>query len=173
MKTWSVLLTMTIALLLQAALARYTIGGRWHFDLVLVGVMYAALSGGAAAGLLAGLVGGLALDCLSTGIVGIGGLAKTWVGFLAGAFGSQFVVVKAPTRTAFVALATLLHRGILLGLQGLIDQQWPSVPWAAMLGETGLNALAGFIAFKATEVLPGAMERGRLSRRSTLGRRRW
>ena len=38
-----VLVTVVVAVVLQVTLARYTVGGRWVFDLVLVGVVYAAL----------------------------------------------------------------------------------------------------------------------------------
>ena len=38
-KTAAVLLTVAVSLVLQLALARYTVGGRWLFDFVLVGVM--------------------------------------------------------------------------------------------------------------------------------------
>ena len=42
MKLTSVLLTILVALILQVTLARYMVGGRWVFDLVLVGVIFAA-----------------------------------------------------------------------------------------------------------------------------------
>ena len=34
-------------------------------------------------------------DALSSGVIGIGGLAKTVVGFLAGVIGQQFIVTAA------------------------------------------------------------------------------
>ena len=43
MKLVRVLLTVAVALTLQMALARYAVAGRWVFDLVVVGVIYAAL----------------------------------------------------------------------------------------------------------------------------------
>ena len=61
-------------------------------NLVLVAVVYRRAGFGAVAGLLAGTVGGLAQDALAGGIVGIGGLSKTIVGFLVGVLGAQFIV---------------------------------------------------------------------------------
>ena len=94
MKLTSVLVTVLVAVVLQVTLARYTVGGRWVFDLVLVGVVYAALLWGPVAGMLAGTIGGLLQDVLAGDVVGVGGLAKTLVGFAAGVVGTQFVLVR-------------------------------------------------------------------------------
>ena len=64
MKLTSVLLTVLVAVVLQVTLARYTVGGRWVFDLVLVGVVFAALQWGPVAGMMAGTLGGLLQDVL-------------------------------------------------------------------------------------------------------------
>ena len=53
-----------------------------RIDLVLIVVVYVALKSGRSTGMLAGTVAGLIQDALSSGILGIGGLAKTLVGFL-------------------------------------------------------------------------------------------
>jgi hypothetical protein len=42
-----------------------------------------------------------------------------------------------------------------------------------MLMETGLNAVAGLVAFQLSEMLPGAVHQSRERRRSALSRRRW
>ena len=39
MKLTSILVTLAVAVILQVTLARYTVGGRWVFDLVVVGVV--------------------------------------------------------------------------------------------------------------------------------------
>ena len=68
------------------------VGGALAVNLVLVAVVYVALAYGPVTGLLAGTVGGLAQDALAGGIVGIGGLSKTMVGFAVGVLGAQFIV---------------------------------------------------------------------------------
>ena len=173
MKLMWVLATIVVALVMQVTLARYTVGGRWAFDLVLVGVLYAALQWGPVAGMIAGTLGGLAQDMLENSIVGVGGLVKTFVGCVAGAIGTQFVIARPQARMVIVAIATIVHRLLLFAIVALINQQWPAMPWTAMLWETGINALCSVVAFAAAEAVPGAVARGRDSRRSSLSRRQW
>jgi rod shape-determining protein MreD len=117
------------------------VGGRWVFDLVVVGVVFAGLQWGPVAGILSGTMGGLMQDVLSGEIVGVGGVAKTVVGCAAGAVGAQFVLVKPSARMLIVAGSTLVHRVIVLSLYGMIEQQWPVVRVGPMLGEIGINSI--------------------------------
>jgi len=173
MKLTSVLLTVVVAVMLQVTLARYTVGGAWVFDLVLVGVVFAGLQWGPTAGLIGGTLGGLLQDVLAGEIVGVGGLAKTLVGFAAGAIGTQFVLTRPHARSIIVVVASVVHRLMVLALNGLIDQQWPGMSWGAMLAETGLNTFVAFLAFQAAASLPGAIARQRGGRRTSLSRRQW
>lgn len=173
MKLMQVLVTVVVALTLQMALARYAVGGRWVFDLVVVGVIYAALYWGPTAGMWAGTLGGLTQDALSGDVIGLGGFAKTVVGFGAGVLGAQFIVARPFARSGAVAAATVVHRLIVVGLLAIIDRDWPGFSWTAMLMETGLNAVAGFVAFQLSDMLPGAVHQSRERRRSAFSRRRW
>ena len=173
MKVTRVLLTVAVALTLQMALARFAVGGRWVFDLVLVGVVYAALDWGPVSGIWAGTLGGLMQDALGGGIVGTGGLAKTIAGFGAGVAGAQFIVARPLARAGMVAAVTVVHRLIIIGLVAVIDQSWSGIPWTAMLIETGMNAAAGLMAFQLTDMWPGAVRQTRDRRRSSLSRRNW
>ena len=69
------------------AVASWCFGSGTAIDLVLIVVVYVAIKSGPSTGLLAGTVAGLIQDALSSGILGIGGLAKTMVGFLSGVLG--------------------------------------------------------------------------------------
>jgi rod shape-determining protein MreD len=173
MKFTSVLATVTIAVLVQVTLARFTVGGSWVFDLVLVGVVFAGLQWGPAAGLVGGTLGGMLQDLLSGQVVGVSGLGKTLVGFAAGVIGTQFVLTRPHARSIIVAGCSLVHRVLMLGLTGLIAQQWPVVSWGTLAAETGLNTLAGFLLFQATSAVPGMMARQRDNRRTSLSRRQW
>lgn len=173
MKTAGVLLAIVISVVLQVTLARYTVGGRWVFDFVLVGVVFAGLQWGPTAGIVGGTVGGLLQDVLAGQIVGVGGLAKTIVGCAAGLIGTQFVLTRPQARTIIVVGATVLHRLLMLGLQGLIDQRWSGVPWGAMLAETGINTVSAFVVFQMAASLPGVVDRRRATRRSGLSKRQW
>ena len=173
MKPTAVIATVLAAVLLQLMFARYMIGGRVVFDLVLVAVVFAALQWGPVAGMLAGTMGGLLQDALAGGIVGVGGLAKTLVGYVTGQIGVQFVLTRPRARILPLAVATVVHRLLMLSFYGLIDQRWPQVWWTAMLWETGVNAACGLLLFLAAEAVPSALSRGRMSRRSTFSRRQW
>jgi rod shape-determining protein MreD len=172
MNVLRVLAVVTIGLVLQMLLARYAVGG-WTFDLVLVAVVYVALTWGPTSGMWAATVGGLVQDSLSGGVIGIGALAKVVAAYASGVAGTQFIMTRAPARVATVAVVTVGHRLLVVALVALVDLRWSDVGWLAMLVETCLNALAGFAAFQATELWPGAMRQSRERRRSSFSKRRW
>jgi rod shape-determining protein MreD len=160
-----ILLILGLALALQTTFARYFIG-RMTLDLVLVAVVYIALTWGPVAGLFAGTIGGLAQDALSGGVIGIGGLAKTIVGFLTGTVGSQFIVSSAVPRFLMFFGATLVNAACFLGVYALLpDARSTAVPYGQLTLQAAGNGLLGFLVFQAIEGLPGAMQRRR-SRRS-------
>lgn len=164
MKAAGVVLATALALALQTTLARFVIRGTVAVDLVLVVVVYAALTAGPVTGLLTGTFAGLIQDSLSSGVVGIGGLAKTVVGFLAGIVGTQFIVTQPLPRFVVFFAATALHAALFIGLYELLDLRQFGTPYAAVAGQALGNALVGVVAFQVVELLPGAMERRRMSR---------
>ncbi len=115
MKAAGVLLALAGALALQTTLAGLTIGGGTAVNLVLVAVVYAALAFGPVPGLLAGSAGGLVQDALAGGIIGIGGLSKTIVGFVVGVLGAQFIVSQTLPRLVMFVGATVVHELCLPG----------------------------------------------------------
>jgi rod shape-determining protein MreD len=163
-KVAGVILAIAVALALQTTLARFVIRGTVAVDLVFVLVVYVALSSGPVTGLLTGALAGLAQDALSSGVIGIGGLAKTVVGFLAGIIGTQFIVSQPLSRLVVFFAATLLHAAIFIGLYVLLDLRHFGTPAAAVLGQAAGNAVVGVIAFQLTEFVPGAMERRRMQK---------
>jgi rod shape-determining protein MreD len=156
-----VFIAIALALALQTTMARFLVGGAAAVDLVLVAVVYVALTTGPVTGMLAGSVAGLIQDSLSTGVVGIGGLAKSIVGFLAGAFGQQFIVTAALPRLVMFVAATALHAAVFMGLYQMLGlREFPS-PWKAVTTQALGNALVGIVAFTIIEALPGIVERRR------------
>jgi rod shape-determining protein MreD len=153
-----------VALALQTTLARFVIRGTVAVDLVLVVVVYAALSAGPVAGLLTGTFAGLVQDALSSGIIGIGGLSKTVVGFLAGVVGTQFIVSQSLPRFVVFFGATLLHAVIFIGLYLILDPRPFGTAYAGVLGQALANAAVGVLAFHLTDLMPGAVERRRMAR---------
>jgi rod shape-determining protein MreD len=160
-KAAGVILAITLALALQTTLGRFVIRGTVAVDLVLVAVVYVALTSGPVTGLLAGTVAGLVQDALSSGIIGIGGLAKTIVGFLAGIIGTQFIVAQPLPRFVVFFGATVLHAVVFIGLYALLDLRQFGTPVAAVSGQALGNAVIGVVAFQLVELLPGAVERRR------------
>jgi rod shape-determining protein MreD len=156
-----VFIAIALALALQTTLARFLIGGSAAVDLVLVAVVYVALTTGPVTGMLAGSVAGLIQDSLSSGVVGIGGLAKSIVGFLAGAFGQQFIVTAALPRLVMFVATTALHAAVFMGLYVVLGlREFPSPVKTATTQALG-NALVGIVAFTIIEALPGIVERRR------------
>jgi rod shape-determining protein MreD len=161
-----VILAIAAALALQTTLARFVTRGTMAVDLVTVVVVYVALTSGPTTGLLAGAVAGLMQDALSSasGVIGIGGLANTIVGFLAGIIGTQFIVNQPLPRFVVFFSATVLHAVIFMGLYVLLDLSQFGTPYAAVLGRAGGNAVVGVVAFQLVELLPGAVERRRMGK---------
>lgn len=164
MKAAWVLLAIAIALTLQTTLARFTIGGETPVDLVLVVVVYASLVGGPVSGLLTGTVGGLAQDALSGGLVGVGGLAKTLVGFVGGVIGAQFIVAQPIPRFAVFFTATLVHGACFFGVYALIGPRGSGLPYGRLLAQAIGNGIVGVVAFQLAALLPGLRERRRSGR---------
>jgi rod shape-determining protein MreD len=157
-------LAAALALALQTTLARVFLRGTDAVDFVLVVVVYAALTGGPITGLLTGTFAGLVQDTLSTGVVGIGGLAKTIVGFLAGIVGTQFIVAQPVPRFVVFFVATIVHAVVFYGLYILLDLGQFRPAYTAVAGQALGNAVVGVVAFQLVELLPGAVERRRAAR---------
>jgi rod shape-determining protein MreD len=164
-----IIAAVVLALALQTTLSRVAVRSTVAVDLVLVVVVYVALTCGPATGLLAGTFAGLVQDALSFSVIGIGGLAKTIVGFLAGIVGSQFIVAQSLPRFVVFFGATVLHAVVFMGLYELLGLRQFGTPYAAVAGQAAANAVIGVVAFQLVEVLPGAVERRRA--RSTRLRR--
>lgn len=168
MKAAGIILAIALALALQTTLARFLVRGTVAVDLVLVAVVYVALTSGPVTGLFAGTVAGLIQDAMSSGIIGIGGLAKSVVGFLTGIVGTQFIVTHSLPRFVVFFGATVLHAVLFMGLYMLLELRHFESPYALVTGQAFGNAVVGIIVFQIVELLPGAVERrnsrGRLRR---------
>jgi rod shape-determining protein MreD len=160
------------ALLFQTTMAGMSLEGVTLVNFVLVAVVYVALALGSLTGLLAGAAGGLVQDAIAGGIVGIGGISKTLVGFLVGVFGAQFIVSQPATRFVMFVGATVLHELCFQSLYALIEGRAVHFVWTTMFTQAAINGLIGILAFQIVEGAPGLMQR-RDARRATFGRRRF
>lgn len=166
MKVVTSLLAIAVALALQTTLASLVIRGTAALDLVLIVVVYLALISGPVSGLLLGSAAGLVQDALSSGVIGIGGLAKTVVGFVAGLLGTQFIVTAPLSRFVVFLLATVLHASIFMGLYTLLGLRQFDDPWASVLTQAVGNGFLGVVGAQVVELLPGLWDR-RKARRMT------
>jgi len=154
-----------IAIAVQTTLAGYIFrGSSTAIDLVLIVVVYVAIKSGPVTGLLAGTVAGLIQDALSSGILGIGGLAKTMVVFLSGLRVSQFIVTAPLPRFLLLIVATALHAAIFIGLYTLLNLRQFPAPYSSIVGQAFGNAFVGVVAFQMIEWFPGFVDRRRAGR---------
>ena len=166
MKAVSAMLAVALALALQTTLGRLTVGGTVSVDLVLVVVTYLALARGPMAGMLAGSVAGLLQDTLASGVIGIGGLSKSLVGYLAGVVAQQFILTAPVPRLVIFMGATVVHAVVFMGLYVLLGlRSFPS-PYAAVLVQAAGNGLIGLVMFLIVERLPLVLERRHVRRRA-------
>jgi rod shape-determining protein MreD len=172
MRTAGVFLALAVALALQTTLAGLTISAGMAVNLVLVAVVYIALAHGPVTGVLAGCAGGLIQDALAGAVVGVGGMAKTVVGFGVGVLGTQFIVAQPVPRFVMFAGATIVHEFCYQALYALVESRGVRVQYSAMLTQAMVNAVVGLLAFAIVESLPGLMQR-RESRRGTFTSRRF
>ena len=161
MKIAGAFVAIALALAIQTTLTRFAVVGTSTVDLVLVAVIGVALTTGPVGGMVSGTVVGLIQDALSSGVVGIGGLAKTLVGFLVGAIGQQFIVTAALPRLVMFVAATAVHAAVFIGLYVALGLRVFESPWTAVAYQALGNALVGLISFAVVESLPGVIERRR------------
>jgi rod shape-determining protein MreD len=136
-----------VALVLQAWLPRLLGGYAW-FDLPLVVTVYFALvRRNPIHGTLLGAGLGIFQDALTQHAIGVNGVAKTLVGFLAGSVGVRIDVENHTIRLIMTFLLSLLSSAvyvfvyrILLGL----DMQWS---WLAELMRAVGNSLIAMVLF--------------------------
>ncbi len=172
MRTAVVVFAIGGALLVQTTLSGLIVGSTVAINLVLVAVVYLALAYGPMTGMLAGTVGGLAQDALAGGIVGLGGLTKTLIGFLVGLLSAQFNLTSTVPRLVIFAIATFVHQLMLAGLQRITGGPKMSLQFSNMLVQALINALIGVTAFFVVEQGPGIQQRRRM-RRSTFAKKRF
>jgi len=139
---------------------------------VLVAVVYLALAFGPVTGMLSGVIGGLAQDALAGGIVGLGGLTKTLIGFVVGVLSAQFNLTSTVPRLVIFAVSTFVHQLLLAGMQRMTGSPLMSLQSSRMLAQALINAFIGVTAFFLVEQGPGILQRRRM-RRGTMAKRRY
>ncbi len=126
----AILLSMIFALLLQAFVPVY-LPKTSILDLPLLITIYFGLSRrNPSTGLLLGTVIGLLQDSLSKTPLGLFGIAKTIIGYLASSIGARLDTEHPAARFALTAAFFALHQGIVVLVQKLLLAQ--PQPWFTM-----------------------------------------
>ena len=172
MKTAAVLFALGGALVRQTTLSGLMVGVTIGVNLVLVAIVYVALAYGAVTGMLAGTIGGLAQDALAGGIVGIGGMSKTTIGFAVGVLSAQFNLSSTVPRLVMFVAATFVHELMFEGLHAMMGGRPFALQYSATLVQALVNGLVGVTAFMIVERGPEAVQRRRMNR-GTFGRKRF
>ncbi len=170
MKTAWVGLTLAVALVLQTTVAPGLAGAGVPVDLVLVVVVLVAISSGPVGGLWVGTVGGLLQDALSGGVIGVGGLAKTLVGYAVGAFAVQFNVSRPWYHALVVLFASLVHAGCFVGFYSLLSDNGTITSYGGGVTQAAANAVVGGGVATVLAAAPAALTRRRLRRRRLMRR---
>ena len=154
------------ALVLQTTLAKFLVRGSVGVDLGLVVVVFLSLRAGPTAGILSGTVAGLVQDALATtsGVVGIGGIGKSVVGYLAGTIGRAFIVAQPLPRSLVFFAATLIEMTIVELFHAVLDPGPYAVPVGAIAAQAFGNSLVGVVLFQVVESVPRALERRKAGR---------
>ena len=155
------------AMIAALALQTSTFLGRQGtgIDLVLVVVIWTALQFGPATGLLTGAAAGLAQDVLSGGgIIGVGGFAKTLVGFGAGVLGSQFIVAGSLPRFVVLVVGAAVNEIVFLGMYAAIERRGFDMPWKQAGIRALTTAVVGIALMIASNAIPAFLMRRRLRR---------
>ena len=126
---WSFLLLSVLALLQGTLLPQVKVLGTQP-DLVLLTVVSWSLLCGAEEGMMWALIGGLALDLLSSARLGVNTLPLLLISFLAGLWQRGIVRVDVLIPLLAIPIATLVYQGAMVGLLKLFG--WPGT-WQASL----------------------------------------
>ncbi len=155
-------LGLAVALAMQTTLVQMIAGTGAPLDLVLMVVIVVAIAYGPRAGLWTGTVGGLLQDALSGGVIGMGALAKTLVGYLGGQFAAQFMVTRLWHKGLVFVGGSLLHAGLFAGGYSLLFDDRMVIGRRDLLVQAVANTVVGLVVAVGLHTIPDEIERQRL-----------
>jgi len=137
-------------------------------DLFLVLVVFNAEDGDTLAGLLGGLVAGLATDAVTGGLYGLHGLANTIIGYGIAFTVQRLVIQRESGALLLFAAAAAAQQALVMTLQVLLvpGAELPGIVW--VLVKVATTGLLGMALFAANTRLRGRMDSWRRHRVSKL-----
>lgn len=141
------------SLLLQALLPLKVPLARLMDLPLLVTIYFSLLRRNKVFGICLGMGVGLLQDALSHGYLGLFGIVKALVGYLAASASVQFDVESMPTRSILMAIFVLLHSLGLAGLQRGLLESPSSFQLLQMASGLMVNVALGLVLFLALDRL--------------------
>jgi rod shape-determining protein MreD len=152
MKALFTALAIVVALLLETALSRLVPGGARVFDPFLVVMVYCALIGGEAHGMLAGMAAGWVQDVQFGGpVLGLSAFAKILVGYAAGVAAGHFLIVGPAARALVLLLATLADALVFQWLASVFDLRVLDLSPITLASRASMNAVVGAFLFEVLD----------------------
>jgi rod shape-determining protein MreD len=150
---WAMILVPLLALSIQTRLV-VSYPNASALDLaLLVTVYFASNRRNQIVGLLLGAAIGLAQDALSGGFIGVNGIVKTLIGYIASSLGAQIDVTHPLMRGILVFVSYYVHMAIYFVLvRVLLDRPMAMLRWGG-LGWALVNATVGVILFDVLDHL--------------------
>jgi rod shape-determining protein MreD len=122
------------------------------FDPFLLVVVYAALVGGEARGMLTGMAAGWVQDVLFGGrVLGLVALSKLLVGYLLGLAGGRLLITGTSARALAVLLATLADGLLVPWLASVFTLELTPLGPLGLLGRASVNATVAAALFALVE----------------------
>ena len=133
MQTFKIILTIFVVLLLQMLLPNY-LPFFSYVDLPLVVTVYFGLQRAPMLGMLAGTALGIGGDAVASGVLGVGGFAKTLIGYLVAMASVRFALENPLARLAIVALSSAANTVLFIGLNLMLEQPVAEIATYGALG---------------------------------------
>ena len=138
MQTLKIALAIIGALLLQMLLPKYLDFFK-YVDLPLVLTVYFGLQRAPLLGMFTGVALGMGGDAVMGGVLGVGGFAKTLIGYVVAVASVRFALEHPLLRLAIVALASAANTVLIIGLYLMLEQ-----PVVDLSGYGALGRLIGW-----------------------------
>jgi len=149
MKAFWTALAIVGALLLQSALTQLLPGLARVFDPFLLVLVYCALTGGEAHGMLAGMAAGWVQDIHFGGVVlGFSALTKILLGFGVGLAGARFLLVGPGARALVLLLSTIADAILYQWLASVFDVRTSDLTPLSLATRATVNAAVGAALFE-------------------------
>jgi len=146
LQTLKIVITVIIALLLQMLLPKH-LRVFQYIELPLIVTVFFSLMRSPMLGMLTGAAAGLGGDYIGGGIPGVGGFAKTLIGYVISTVSVKFPLDNPLARLGIVALSSATHTILVVGLYLILEQSIQHVGAWSEFGKTlGFKTLGDTLA---------------------------